>query len=97
MRELVDYGLLILLVGTAFAAAIGATKPSARLRVPAPAVFLLAAAVSSDVWPDVQRSIPVRLVERVAFVGLLVILFNGGIEVGFRRLRRSSRSGCLGR
>jgi potassium/hydrogen antiporter len=91
MHEIVDFGTLVLLVAAASLAAIGSTNLSARLRVPAPAVLLLAAAVASDLWPSLQRSISVTLVERVAVVGLVVILFNGGLEVGFRRFRGSAR------
>jgi potassium/hydrogen antiporter len=91
MHEIVDFGTLVLLVAAASVAAIGSTKLSARLHVPAPAVLLLAAAVASDLWPSLQRSISVRLVERVAVVGLIVILFNGGLEVGFRRFRSAAR------
>jgi cell volume regulation protein A len=58
--------------------------------VPAPAIFLIAAAVASDVWPSLRDELPIRTVERIAVVALIVILFNGGIDIGWRRLRRSA-------
>jgi potassium/hydrogen antiporter len=57
---------------------------------PAPALFLLGAAAVSDIWPGVYESMPIRTVERIAVVALVVILFNGGIEIGWRRFRASA-------
>ncbi len=90
MHEIVDFGTVVLLVAAASVAAVVSTKLSARLRVPAPAVLLLAAAVASALWPTLQQSASVHLVERIAVVGLIVILFNGGIEIGFRRFRAAA-------
>ena len=59
------------------------------LPVPAPALFLVAAAVASDIWPELYEHVPIRTVERIAVVALIVILFNGGIDMGMRRLRAS--------
>jgi cell volume regulation protein A len=58
--------------------------------VPAPAIFVLAAAVVSDVWPRVYEAVPIVTVERIAVVALIVILFNGGIDIGWRRFRASA-------
>ena len=77
-------------MAAASVAAVVSTKLMARLRVPALAVLLLGAAVASELWPSLQRSVSVHLVERIAVVGLIVILFNGGIEIGFRRFRAAA-------
>jgi NhaP-type Na+/H+ and K+/H+ antiporter len=45
-------------------------------------MFLLAAAAVSDIWPGVFEAVPVRTVERIAVVALIVILFNGGLADG---------------
>src|SRR5215207_3521377 len=57
------------------------------LPVPAPALFLIGAAVVSDLFPDLQQDVPIRTVERIAVVALIVILFNGGMHIGLRRFR----------
>jgi cell volume regulation protein A len=57
--------------------------------VPAPALFLAAAALASDLWPSLYDHVPILTVERIAVVALVVILFNGGIDIGMRRLRAS--------
>ena len=50
---------------------------SERLRVPAPAFFLIDAAVVSDLWPRLG-GLSLTTVEQVVTVALAVILFDGG-------------------
>ena len=51
MSELIDFAGPVLVVAGAFSLSILATQLADRLPVPAPAVFLIAAAVASDLWP----------------------------------------------
>jgi cell volume regulation protein A len=44
----------------------------------------------SDVWPGVYEAVPIETVERIAVVALIVVLFNGGIDIGWRRFRASA-------
>ena len=60
-----------------------------RLSLPYAALFLVGAAVISDLWTDLQDVLSVRDVERIAVVALLVILFDGGLHIGIGRFRRS--------
>ena len=79
------FGLDILLVSGALSAALLTAKLSARTAIPAAAFFLVAAAVASDVFPSLQ--LPVKTVERLATVALIIILFDGGASIGRRRFR----------
>ena len=90
MHEVTHFGAIVLLVSGAFAAAVFSNKVSEKLRVPAAAFFLLAAAVASDVWPGLGDALSIRDVERIAVVALVVILFDGGMRVGWRRSRESA-------
>jgi cell volume regulation protein A len=90
MGEVTHFGAIVLLVSGAFAVAVLSNKLSERLRVPAAAFFLLAAAVASDVWTDLSDALSIRDVERIAVVALVVILFDGGMRVGWRRFRESA-------
>jgi len=90
VHELTAFGLAILVVSGALAAALLTTKLSERLLVPAAAPFLVAAAVASDLFPSLAISI--RTVERVASVALIVILFDGGLSIGWRRFRSAGGS-----
>ena len=85
MHDVDVFGTAILLVSLALLAALLSTKLSGRFSVPAPAVFLVAAALASDLFPSLYLSI--RTVERVATVALIVILFDGGASIGWRRFR----------
>ena len=90
MTEISNFAGIVLAVTAGFALAVLATKLTERLAVPAPAIFLLGAAAVSDIWPHVYASVPIRTVERIAIVALIVILFDGGIDIGWRRFRASA-------
>jgi cell volume regulation protein A len=90
MTEISDFASIVLVVTAGFALAVLSTKLTERVPVPAPALFLLGAAAVSDIWPRVYESVPIRTVERIAVVALVVILFNGGIDIGWRRFRASA-------
>ena len=47
-----QFGLIILVVGLAGTAAVLSNRLSARLRVPAPAFFLVAAVIAAQLWPN---------------------------------------------
>jgi cell volume regulation protein A len=87
MSEVVDFGLVIAVVSAVFALAVLSNKVSERTAVPAPAFFLLAAALASRIFPDVGTRLSIRDVERIAVLALVVILFDGGMRVGWRRFR----------
>ncbi len=90
MTEITDFAAVLLLVTGAVMLAVMATTLTGRVPVPAPAVFLVAAAVVSDIWPRVYEVVPILTVERIAVVALIVILFNGGIDIGWGRFRAAA-------
>jgi potassium/hydrogen antiporter len=85
MHDVTDFGLDVLLVSGALSAALLTAKLSARLSVPSAALFLVAAAVASDIFPSLVLRI--QTVERIATLALIVILFQGGSSIGRRRFR----------
>src|SRR5918994_7462198 len=90
MDEVTRFGGIVLLVSAAFLVAVLSNRLSERLRVPAAAFFLLAAAVASDIWPGLHEALSIQHVERIAVVALVVILFDGGMRVGWQRSRESA-------
>ena len=90
MHEVLHFGAIVLLVSGAFSVAVLSNKLSERLRIPAAAFFLLAAALASDLWPEFAEALSIRDVERIAVVALIVILFDGGMRVGWQRFRESA-------
>jgi potassium/hydrogen antiporter len=87
MEELTSFGAIVLVVSGGLLLALVATKLSERVPVPEPALFLILAAVASDVFPELSDRLSIQDVERIAVVALIVILFNGGTLVGWRRFR----------
>ncbi len=90
MDEVLAFGTIVLVVAGGFALALLTSKLSERFPIPGPALFLLAAAIASDVFPELSEHISIRNVERVGVVALIVILFDGGMHVGLRRFRSSA-------
>jgi cell volume regulation protein A len=85
--ELITFGAIVLVVAGGILLALIASKVSERVPVPEPALFLVLAAVASDIFPELSERLTILEVERIAVVALIVILFNGGTLVGWRRFR----------
>ena len=90
MTEIADFGTVILLVALGLGLGVLSTRLTDVVAVPAPAVFLVAAAIASDVWPGIYEHVPIQTVERIAVVALIVILLNGGMDIGWSRFRASA-------
>jgi len=88
--EVTTFGTIVLVVALGFSVALGASKLADKVPIPAPAFFLVAAAVVSDLFPQLQKHLTIRDVERTAVVALIVILFGGGYDIGLRRFRASA-------
>ena len=86
MTGVEPFGLAILLVAVIGMVAVLSNRFSERLRIPAPAIFLVCAAVASDIWPRLG-TVHIPTVEQVVTVALAVILFDGGMHIGRRRFR----------
>jgi potassium/hydrogen antiporter len=83
VAELSDFGLVVLAVAGGVMLALVAAKLSERYPVPAPALFLLAALTIPVALPHIQT------VERIGVVAVILILFDGGMHIGWRRFRRA--------
>jgi cell volume regulation protein A len=84
-----SFGLIVLVVAAAGLAAVASHRLSDRLQIPTPALFLAAAALAAQLVPDVHAP-PLRTVERLVSVALVVILFDGGMQIGWRRFRAAA-------
>jgi len=87
--EVLEFGRIVLVVAAGSSLAVLSSKFSERIPIPAPALFLLAAALASDLVPSLSEHLSTRDVERIGVVALIVILFDGGMIVGWRRFRGS--------
>jgi cell volume regulation protein A len=88
--EITDFGLIVTVVAGVFALAVFSNKLSEWFPIPAPAIFLLVAALAARLWPGLGDELSIKDVERLAVVALIAILFDGGMRVGWRRFRVSA-------
>jgi cell volume regulation protein A len=82
--------LTILVLAAVVLVAVVSNRLSERIRVPAPFLFLVGAAAVSDIVPGVGGKVPIGLVEQVVTVALIVVLFDGGLGIGWRRFRAAA-------
>ncbi|WP_030438762.1 potassium/proton antiporter [Actinoplanes subtropicus] len=86
MKDVASFGWDVLGVSLVVVAAILSNRVSDRIRIPAPALFLVGAAIAADLFPALA-SMRVQTVQNVVTVALIMILFNGGMGIGWRHLR----------
>ena len=89
MHEVIAFGEIVLVVSLTLYLAVLASKATMRVPIPGPALFLIGAAVASALIPRLRTSLPIDTVARLGVIALIVILFDGGMHVGWRRLRGS--------
>lgn len=81
--------LAVLAVSLGTVVAVLSSRLSERTRVPAPALFLVAAAVLAHVVPGLAPPTE-QTVQRVVTVALLLILLDGGMHLGWARVREAA-------
>jgi cell volume regulation protein A len=78
------YGLVLLAVGLTGALAVLSNRLSGAVRIPAPALFLVGAAIAAQLVPRLH-GLDITTVQRIVTVALAVILLDGGMHIGRRR------------
>jgi potassium/hydrogen antiporter len=89
MHDLVPFAVITLLVALTLLAAVGSSRLAQRIHVPAPALFLIAAALASDIAPRLG-GLSIVVDQRIVTVALVVILFDGGMHIGWTRVRTAA-------
>lgn len=89
MGETELFAVAVLFVALALIVGIGFNALGDRIRVPAPALFLVVAAVASNFFPDLA-GIPLVIDQRIVTVALILILFDGGMHIGWSRFRTAA-------
>jgi len=89
MHDVDTFGLIVAAVAVALTLAILANHLTDRFRIPAPAIFLVAAVALAGVFPDLG-TMSFTTVQRIVTVALVIILFDGGMHIGARRFRESA-------
>ncbi|HEY3923022.1 MAG TPA: cation:proton antiporter [Acidothermaceae bacterium] len=90
MHDVTSFGGVVLVWGLVGTAALLGRQVASWIRIPAPAVFLVAAAVAANSIKSVRTAVDLHVVENVVTLALIVILFDGGLHLGRRRFREAA-------
>ena len=90
MGDIVEFGRVILFASGALLLAIGVRMVAGRLAVPTAGLLLVAAAAASDLFDRLDGVLTFEDVQRIVTLALVVILFEGGSNIGLRRFRSSA-------
>jgi cell volume regulation protein A len=90
MHDVTSFGGVVLVWGLVGTAALLARRVARWVGIPAPAVFLVAAAVAADAIKALRTAVDLHVVENVVTLALIVILFDGGLHLGRRRFREAA-------
>ena len=89
MNDVVPFAQVLAVISVAGLLAVWSNRLSEWIRVPAPVLFFLGAALASDLVPRLAE-IPVVTVQRVVTVMLVLLLFDGGMHIGPKRFRSAA-------
>jgi cell volume regulation protein A len=89
MTSTESFALLVVLMAAVVLVAVLSNRLAHRVKLPAPALFLVGAAIAAKVIPAVHGP-PEQTVERVVTVALACILFDGGMDIGWARFRSAA-------
>ena len=91
MSEITDFGVVMLAVSSALFVALLCMRLADRASLPYAALILVVTALVASASTYVQSALSVEEVQNLATVALVVILFDGGLQIGAARFRRSLR------
>ncbi|MFR9775602.1 potassium/proton antiporter [Micromonospora sp. MS34] len=83
-----QFALYVAGLGLVAVLAVLSNRLADRLRLPAPALFLFAAAILSDLYPRLNE-LSLYAVRHLVEIALVLILFSGGMDMGWAKLRPS--------
>jgi cell volume regulation protein A len=86
MDDVIPFAVIVAAAALAVLAATASSRISERIRVPTPAIFLVAASLLADLFPRLG-GLSVETNQRIVTVALILILFDGGMHIGLRRFR----------
>jgi potassium/hydrogen antiporter len=89
VSDIEPYAIALTIAALALLGAVASSRVSERLRIPAPAIFLLTASIAAELFPTLG-SLDIRSDQRIVTVALVLILFDGGMHIGWRRFRATA-------
>ncbi|MGH3444044.1 MAG: potassium/proton antiporter [Nocardioidaceae bacterium] len=89
MQDVVPFAVVVAVAALALLVAVASSRVSALVNLPAPAIFLVAASIIADVFPDLG-SLSIVSDQQIVTVALVLILFDGGMHIGLSRFRTAA-------
>jgi potassium/hydrogen antiporter len=89
MAETIHFASIIALVAAVGLIAVLSNRLTERLKIPVPALVLVASALAVKIIPALHPP-GATTVERIVTVALIFILFDGGMHIGWSRLRTAA-------
>ncbi|MFN8072490.1 MAG: cation:proton antiporter [Mycobacterium sp.] len=89
MNDTGHYAVIILFASAVGLVALMANRLTERVKVPVPFLVLAGAALASRLVPSMPIP-PEPTVERIITIALVVVLFDGGMHIGWSRFRESA-------
>jgi potassium/hydrogen antiporter len=89
MHDTHAFAIEVLLTGAVVVVALLSNRLTERLRIPAPAVLLATTAVIVELVPGLSLP-PDWAVEQIVSTALVLILFDGGMRIGWSRFREAA-------
>lgn len=86
MNDTVRYALIIVFASAVGLTAVLANRLTERVRIPVPLLVLIGAASAVSVQPALHAP-STQTVQRVITLALVVVLFDGGMHIGWSRFR----------
>lgn len=83
------FSIVVLVVAAVLLAGTFSSRLTEWLRIPAPALFLIVAATVALFLPELGPAAR-QIDQRIVSVALVLILFNGGMHIGWRRFRAAA-------
>jgi potassium/hydrogen antiporter len=89
MNDTAHYALIILFASAVGLVAVLANRLTERVKIPVPLLVLAGAALAANAVPALQPP-PEQTVERIITVALVLVLFDGGMHIGWSRFRSAA-------
>jgi potassium/hydrogen antiporter len=89
MNDTAHYALIILFASAVGLVAVLANRLTERVKVPVPLLVLAGAALAANALPALQPP-PEQTVERIITIALVLVLFDGGMHIGWFRFRAAA-------
>lgn len=89
MNDAGHYALIVLFASAVGLVAVMANRLTERVKIPVPLLVLAGAALAAHVVPALPVP-PERTVERIITIALVLVLFDGGMHIGWMRFRAAA-------